>query len=144
LGASATEALRQVQESVSDAFDELDKFVDEFGTEGALETDVVEEAEAQLNVDAEAEVEAPAEAEVEIEETVAEVPVEETQEETEAVVESDPTEVEEGVLAEALTEAEATEVEVDNELDDLWLESQQIVTDSILTDIEIEEENENI
>ena len=141
LGASATEALRQVQESVSDAFDELDKFVDEFGTEGALETDVVEEAEAQLNVDAEAEVEAPAEAEVEIEETVAEVPVEETQEEPEAVVESDPTEVEEGALAEALIQAEATEVEVDNELDDLWLDSQQIVTDSILTDIEIENEN---
>ena len=38
--------------------------------------------------------------------------------------------------------SETTEDEVDNELDDLWLESQQIVTDAILTDIEIEEENE--
>ena len=38
--------------------------------------------------------------------------------------------------------SETTEEEVDNELDDLWLESQQIVTDAILTDIEIEEENE--
>ena len=143
LGASATEALRAVQESVSDAFDELDKFVDEFGTEGALETDVVEEVETQPEVETIAEVEAPAEAEVETEEAVAKVPVEETQEEPKATEESDPKEAEEGAIAEALVEAEITEVEVDSELDDLWLESQQIVTDSILTDIEIEE-NENI
>ncbi len=143
LGASATEALRAVQESVSDAFEELDKFVDEFGTEGALEIDVVEEVETQPEVEVEAEVEAPAEAEVETEETLAEVPVEETQEEPKATEESVSEEAEEGATAEALVEAEITEVEVDSELDDLWLESQQIVTDSILTDIEIEE-NENI
>jgi len=42
--------------------------------------------------------------------------------------------------AEAVVEDQVSEVEVDSELDDLWLESQQIVTDAILTDIEIEED----
>ena len=135
LGVSATEALRQVQESVQDAFDELDKFVDEFGTEGALETDteVVEETT--------------------VEEPTAEVDQEETEAVTEEVVnEETPQEPEEDTVEENERETEVevpvdevsenTEDEVDNELDDLWLESQQIVTDAILTDIEIEEENE--
>ena len=135
LGVSATEALRQVQESVQDAFDELDKFVDEFGTEGALETDteVVEETT----------VEEPT-AEVDQEETEAvteEVVNEETpQEPEEDTVEENERETEEEVPVDEVSET--TEDEVDNELDDLWLESQQIVTDAILTDIEIEEENE--
>ena len=135
LGASATEALRAVQESVADAFDELDKFVDEFGTEGALETDteVVDETT--------------------VEEPTAEVDQEETEAVTEEVVnEETPQEPEEDTVEENERETEVevpvdevsenTEDEVDNELDDLWLESQQIVTDAILTDIEIEEENE--
>ena len=135
LGVSATEALRQVQESVQDAFDELDKFVDEFGTEGALETDteVVDETT----------VEEPT-AEVDQEETEAvteEVVNEETpQEPEEDTVEENERETEEEVPVDEVSET--TEDEVDNELDDLWLESQQIVTDAILTDIEIEEENE--
>ena len=135
LGVSATEALRQVQESVQDAFDELDKFVDEFGTEGALETDteVVDETT----------VEEPT-AEVDQEETEAvteEVVNEETpQEPEEDTVEENERETEEEVPVDEVSET--TEEEVDNELDDLWLESQQIVTDAILTDIEIEEENE--
>ena len=135
LGVSATEALRQVQESVQAAFDELDKFVDEFGTEGALETDteVVEETT----------VEEPT-AEVDQEETEAvteEVVNEETpQEPEEDTVEENERETEEEVPVDEVSET--TEDEVDNELDDLWLESQQIVTDAILTDIEIEEENE--
>ena len=135
LGVAATEALRQVQESVQDAFDELDKFVDEFGTEGALETDteVVDETT--------------------VEEPTAEVDQEETEAVTEEVVnEETPQEPEEDTVEENERETEVevpvdevsenTEDEVDNELDDLWLESQQIVTDAILTDIEIEEENE--
>ena len=135
LGVSATEALRQVQESVQDAFDELDKFVDEFGTEGALETDteVVDETT----------VEEPT-AEVDQEETEAvteEVVNEETpQEPEEDTAEENERETEEAVPVDEVSET--TEDEVDNELDDLWLESQQIVTDAILTDIEIEEENE--
>ena len=135
LGVSATEALRQVQESVQDAFDELDKFVDEFGTEGALETDT--------EVLDETTVEEPT-AEVDQEETEAvteEVVNEETpQEPEEDTVEENERETEEEVPVDEVSET--TEDEVDNELDDLWLESQQIVTDAILTDIEIEEENE--
>ena len=135
LGVSATEALRQVQESVQDAFDELDKFVDEFGTEGALETDT--------EVLDETTVEEPT-AEVDQEETEAvteEVVNEETpQEPEEDTVEENERETEEEVPVDEVSEN--TEDEVDNELDDLWLESQQIVTDAILTDIEIEEENE--
>ena len=142
LGASATEALRAVQESVADAFDELDKFVDEFGTEGALETEVEEiiESEATEQVEAETEVEAEAEVQteeaVEVEEAQAEA-TETPAEEVEAPAEAE-TEVE--AEAEAVVEDEVSEVEVDSELDDLWLESQQIVTDAILTDIEIEED----
>ena len=135
LGVSATEALSQVQESVQDAFDELDKFVDEFGTEGALETDT--------EVLDETTVEEPT-AEVDQEETEAvteEVVNEETpQEPEEDTVEENERETEEEVPVDEVSET--TEDEVDNELDDLWLESQQIVTDAILTDIEIEEENE--
>ena len=149
LGTSATEALRQVQESVQDAFEELDKFVDEFGTEGALETEINEVAETEAEVEVETEAEVEAEVETETVEAEVDNPVEETQGST--VVESEETveveaETNTEVEAEAETteEEEVTEVEVDNELDDLWLESQQIVTETILTDIEIEEENENI
>jgi len=139
LGASATEALRAVQESVQDAFDELDKFVDEFGTEGALETEVEEiiESEATEEVEAETEVEVEAQTEVAVEE-VEEAQAEAT--ETPAVEVEAPAEAEVQTEAEAVVEDEVSEVEVDNELDDLWLESQQIVTDAILTDIEIEED----
>tara|TARA_B100001250_G_scaffold148226_1_gene126989 strand:+ start:11147 stop:12649 length:1503 start_codon:yes stop_codon:yes gene_type:complete len=148
LGASATEALRAVQESVSDAFDELDKFVDEFGSEGTLETDVqvVEEAVEEV---VEAEAEAEETLETEVEEAVAENPVEETQGSTvEATTESEEVEeVEDDQALAETTEEEAseiTETEVDSELDSLWLESQQTLTEAILTDIEIQEENENI
>ena len=139
LGASATEALRAVQESVADAFDELDKFVDEFGTEGALETEVEEiiESEATEEVEAETEVEVEAQTEVAVEE-VEEAQAEATETPAEEV--EAPAEAEVQTEAEAVVEEEVSEVEVDNELDDLWLESQQIVTDAILTDIEIEED----
>jgi HK97 family phage prohead protease len=135
LGVSATEALRQVQESVQDAFSELDKFVDEFGTEGALETEaqVVEETVVEEPT-AEEEIE---ETEAVTEEVVNEETPEEPEEDTE---EENEIETEEEVPVDEVSET--TEEEVDNELDDLWLESQQIVTEAILTDIEIEEENE--
>ena len=139
LGASATEALRAVQESVSDAFEELDKFVDEFGTEGALETEVEEiiESEATEEVEAETEVEVEAQTEVAVEE-VEEAQAEAT--ETPAAEVEAPAEAEVQTETETVEEEEVSEVEVDNELDDLWLESQEIVTDAILTDIEIQED----
>jgi len=136
LGVSATEALRTVQESVQDAFDEIDKFVEEFGTEGALEmeNEVVETAED--TVDVETEVSDPELATEEVAEEVVEAQAETPDPAKEPEVDTgDEREVEDPVDE----VEEVTEVEVDNELDDLWLESQRIATETILTDIEIEE-----
>ncbi len=136
LGVSATEALRTVQESVQDAFDEIDKFVEEFGTEGALEmeNEVVETAED--TVDVETEVSDPELATEEVTEEVVEAQAETPDPAKEPEVDTgDEREVEDPVDE----VEEVTEVEVDNELDDLWLESQRIATETILTDIEIEE-----
>ena len=136
LGVSATEALRTVQESVQDAFDEIDKFVEEFGTEGALEmeNEVVETAED--TVDVETEVSDPELAIEEVAEEVVEAQAETPDPAEEPEVDTgDEREVEDPVDE----VEEVTEVEVDNELDDLWLESQRIATETILTDIEIED-----
>ena len=136
LGVSATEALRTVQESVQDAFDEIDKFVEEFGSEGALEdaTEVVDEVEVQEET--ETEVSEPV---AEVEETV-EVPKDESPEE-EPAEEPEVDTGEEREVEDPVDELPTEEV-VDNELDDLWLESQRIATETILTDIEIQEEVE--
>ena len=136
LGVSATEALRTVQESVQDAFDEIDKFVEEFGTEGALEmeNEVVETAED--TVDVETEVSDP---ELATEEEVEEV-VEAQAETPDPAEEPEVDTGDERQVEDPVDEVEeVTEVEVDSELDDLWLESQRIATETILTDIEIED-----
>ncbi len=136
LGVSATEALRTVQESVQDAFDEIDKFVEEFGSEGALEdaTEVVDEVEVQEETETEVS-EPVAEVEETVEEPKDESPEEEPTEEPE-VDTGEEREVEDPV------DELPTEEVVDTELDDLWLESQRIATETILTDIEIQEEVE--
>ena len=136
LGVSATEALRTVQESVQDAFDEIDKFVEEFGSEGALEdtTEIVDEVEVQEET--ETEVSEPV---AEVEETV-EVPKDESPEE-EPAEEPEVDTGEEREVEDPVDELPTEEV-VDTELDDLWLESQRIATETILTDIEIQEEVE--
>ena len=140
LGVSTTEALRTVQESVQDAFDELDKFVEEFGTEGALEmeSNEVETAEDTVEVtenpDPELATEEVAEETVEAQ-AETEDPAEEPEVDT-----GDERQVDEVVNeAEEVSEVEIEEVEVDSELDDLWLESQRIATETLLTDIEIED-----
>jgi len=137
LGVSATEALRTVQESVQDAFDEIDKFVDEFGTEGALEdtTEVVDEVQQEEVIESN---EPVAEAEEIVEETEVK-PEEEPAEEPE--IDTDEERQEEDPVDEAEL---PTEEVLDNELDGLWLESQRIATETILTDIEIEETTEDI
>ena len=136
LGVSATEALRTVQESVQDAFDEIDKFVEEFGSEGALEdtTEIVDEVEVQEETETEVS-EPVAEVEETVEEPKDESPEEEPAEEPE-VDTGEEREVEDPV------DELPTEEVVDTELDDLWLESQRIATETILTDIEIQEEVE--
>ena len=139
LGVSATEALRAVQESVQDAFEEIDKFVDEFGSEGALEdtTAVVEEIEETADL------------ETEVSEPVAEETTEEVaEEEVEATAETpDPAEEPEVDTGDERTDEDPvdavelpTEEVLDDELDGLWLESQEILAESIMTDIEIQEE----
>lgn len=140
LGVSATEALRSVQESVQDAFDEIDKFVDEFGTEGALEetTEVVNEAQEQEDLTTQEVVE---EATDEVVEEVVEAQAETIDPDTEPEVDTDT----EREVEDPVDEAELpTEEVLDDELDALWLEGQRIATETILTDIEIEDTLEDI
>ena len=139
LGVSATEALRTVQESVQDAFDEIDKFVDEFGTEGALEnaTTVVDEVEE--TVDLETEVSEPVE---ETTEEVVEEVVEANAETPDPAQEPEVDTGDERVVEDPVDQTELpTEEVLDDELDGLWLESQEILAESIMTDIEIQEED---
>jgi len=133
LGVSATEALRTVQESVADAFDELDKFVEEFGSEGALETETVENTEIEDQI---AETEVEISDEVETEEEVVE---EEPKAEAEVVDPAEEPEVDTGDERETEEPVDQVEVEVDTELDNLWLESQEVLSDITLTDIELED-----
>ena len=136
LGVSATEALRAVQESVSDAFAEIDKFVDEFGSEGDLSetAEVVNEVEVE-ETEVQTEPVDTTEEEPKAEETV------EAQAEVETVVADPEPEVDTGderTEEDPIDEAELPTEEVrDDELDKLWLESQEILTDSILVDVEV-------
>lgn len=134
LGVSATEALRTVQESVQDAFDELDKFVDEFGSEGALETETqVVDEEITEEVSEQVEPEATAEVLEETAETEVEVSTEDPAEEPE-----DEVEAEEPLVEETADETpEDNIVEVDDELDNLWVESQQVIYESTTSDVEL-------
>jgi len=138
LGVSATEALRAVQESVSDAFAEIDKFVDEFGSEGDLSetAEVVNEVEVE-ETEVQTEPVDTTEEEPKAEETV------EAQAEVETVVADPEPEVDTGderTEEDPIDEAELPTEEVrDDELDKLWLESQEILTDSILVDVEVQD-----
>ena len=99
-----------------------------------MENEVVETAED--TVDVETEVSDPELATEEVVEEVVEAQAETPDPAEEPEVDTgDEREVEDPVDE----VEEVTEVEVDNELDDLWLESQRIATETILTDIEIEE-----
>ena len=99
-----------------------------------MENEVVETAED--TVDVETEVSDPELATEEVAEEVVEAQAETPDPAEEPEVDTgDEREVEDPVDE----VEEVTEVEVDNELDDLWLESQRIATETILTDIEIEE-----
>lgn len=141
LGVSATEALRTVQESVQDAFDEIDKFVAEFGTEDELEETQEVENEAQTEEILQAETEVIEEATDEVSEEVVEAQAETTDPDPEPEVDTNT----EREVEDPVDEAELpTEEVLDNELDALWLESQKIETETILTDIEIEDTLEDI
>jgi len=143
LGVSATEALRTVQESVSDAFDELDKFVEEFGSEGAMEVETQEVPTETEEPVAETETEV-SEPEVELSdpEAVTEEVVE-AQAETMTEDPADEPEIDTGDERQVEDPVDQVEtVEVDTELDNLWLESQEILAEITVVDTEIEEEVE--
>ncbi len=140
LGMKATEALRSVQEDLTEAWAEVDEFITEFGNdnEEVLE-EAVEEAEESVEEESVEEVDANDEAEAVVESTeeveVIEPEVteeEETQEEEESVEpETDAVPVGE---SEEVAEGEA-EVQIDEESDTLWAEGQALIAESLEADL---------
>ena len=135
LGMKATDALRSVQEDLTDAWAEVDEFITNFGAdEQANLEEVVEEPTEEPVEESEAEV---AEAEL-VEEPAEEVEViepEETEEEEEnqEEVEAEPAEVPVGESEEEVAEAEVEEI--DDESEELWAEGQAIIADSLEADL---------
>lgn len=140
LGMKATEALRSVQEDLTEAWAEVDEFITEFGADNdvALE-ETVEEAEESIEEESVEEVEATDEAEAVVE-TTEEVEVIEP----EVTEEEEPKEEEESVEpetdavpvgeSEEVVEGEA-EVEIDEESDALWAEGQALIAESLEADL---------
>ena len=114
LGTKATEALRAVQEDLSDAWVELDQFIENVGTEPAevLETEVEEQQ--------------PVEDDIEDEDPSDDVEVEEVESSEEPEVES----------PEAV--ADDNSESSDDDFDAEWLEGQSLLADTV--DIEIEDD----
>lgn len=125
LGVKATEALRAVQEDLSDAWTEIDQFIDQVGTEGALELDL-EDEQAEETEDV---VEEPTDS-VDTEEVAVE-----PEEDSENPEESD--EVEEVTEEVPVDNTESVE---DDELDDeVWIESQRLIADAIDVEAQADE-----
>lgn len=121
LGVKATEALRAVQDDLNDAWAELDEFIAEVGTEGALE---VEDVEEELLEDEQAEDVAEASTDtidVETEEEAVEEVAEEPAAEPEDLVED--------------TEDNTDSAE-DEEFDAEWVRAQQLIAESLAEEIE--------
>ena len=121
LGVKATEALRAVQDDLNDAWAELDEFIAEVGTEGALE---VEDVEEELLEDEQAEDVAEASTDtidVETEEEAVEEVAEESAAEPEDLVED--------------TEDNTDSAE-DEEFDEEWIRAQQLIAESLAEEIE--------
>ena len=135
LGMKATDALRAVQEDLTDAWSEVDEFITEFGAADSVAVEEVAEIEVEESTEEEAteEVEV-AEAEAAVE-TVEEVEVIETEvvteeEETEEKVEAEPAET--PVME---TEEVVAEDTVDQESDELWAEGQALIAESLEADL---------
>jgi len=135
LGMKATDALRAVQEDLTDAWSEVDEFITEFGAADSVAVEEVAEIEVEESTEEEAteEVEV-AEAEAAVE-TVEEVEVIETEvvteeEETEEEVEAEPAET--PVME---TEEVVAEDTVDQESDELWAEGQALIAESLEADL---------
>ena len=122
LGEKATEALRTVQDDLSDAWAELDSFVDEFGAEEVSESEVDEQPtdEGEVNENNGVVDEA---IDVEVEE---EIQDENSSEEEEA---------EETPVTEASEESEDNSESTDEDFDAEWVESQRLIAETV--DIEV-------
>jgi len=125
LGVKATEALRAVADDLNDAWTEIDEFIGNVGTEGALELEIEEElVEDELTEEAEASVDT-IDVETEVEEvTEEEAPAEES-------VDVEP----EDEAAEEETPEDNTESS-DEEFDAEWVRAQQIIAESLVEEIE--------
>ena len=128
LGVKATEALRAVQEDLSDAWTEIDQFIEQVGTEGALEQDLDDEQAEDI----EDVVEEPTDL-VDTEEVVVEAePEDEVEKPAE---ESDEAEVTEEVPADNTESVENDELD-----DEVWIESQRLIADAI----DVEAQNDEV
>ena len=126
IGVKATEALRAVQEDLSDAWTEIDQFIEQVGTEGALELDLEEEqAEAIEDV-----VEEPTDS-VDTEE----VTVEPEDEVEESAEESDEAEVTEEVPVDNTESVESEDLD-----DEVWAESQRLIADAVVAEASDDEQ----
>jgi|TARA_B100001094_G_scaffold332013_1_gene402367 HK97 family phage prohead protease len=127
MGIKATDALRAVQEYLTEASQEIDSFI------GNYSDDEIAEAEETIS----SEVEVEAEGSPDVETVEVEVEEEVIEEEATEAVEVEVVETEELVpVAETTETAEEEEDLVDEEFDAQWIESQQLLAETV--DIEIE------
>tara|TARA_Y100000389_G_scaffold197563_1_gene232401 strand:- start:5257 stop:6420 length:1164 start_codon:yes stop_codon:yes gene_type:complete len=125
LGVKATEALRAVADDLNDAWTEIDEFIGNVGSEGALELEIEEElVEDELTEEAEASVDT-------IDVETEEAPVEE-----EAPAEESVEEEPESEVAEEETPEDNTDSSDDEEFDAEWARAQQIIAESLVEEIE--------
>ena len=129
LGVKATEALRAVADDLNDAWTEIDEFIGNVGTEGALELEVEEE----LVEDEPAETEEVAEAStdtIDVETEAEEVTEEEAPAEEPAVEEP------EDEAAEEETPEDNTDSSDDDDFDAEWVRAQELIAESLVEEIE--------
>lgn len=111
LGEKATEALRAVQDDLSDAWAELDSFVDEFGAEEVSESEVEEQPTGDVDAD---------------ENTV----VSEYDNDV-SDIDSEEDETEEIPVSEVTEEPEDNSESADEDFDAEWVEGQRLIAETV-------------
>ncbi len=112
LGVKATEALRTVQDDLSDAWAELDSFVDEFGDEEVSESEVEEQPTGDVDVDENNGV------------------VNEYDEDV-SDIDSEEEETEETPVPEVSEEPEDNSESTDEDFDAEWVEGQRLIAETV-------------
>jgi len=118
LGVKATETLRTVQDELSDAWAELDSFVDEFGNEAVLESEVEEQPTDDSETDENNGV---------VEETINDEVEEEILDENS----SEEEETEETPVSEVSEESEDNSESTDEDFDAEWVEGQRLIAETV-------------